>query len=249
MALTKITSSGITDSAINTNKIADNTILNEDINANANISPAKFGLTTPPTIVSLSTTEIDDDTGGSVTITGTGFVAIPEVTLVNTTNGSIVTASSVTFTSATSLTAAIPSGGGSGIYKLRVQNPDGLAVQGTDNFTYSSNPNWVTASGSLGTVAVGAAVSFTVSAFGDDSTAVTFSETTSVLTSNANTPTTTMNLSLNSTTGAITGTAPTPTGNTTYSFTLRATDAESQTTDRAFTITITAEITERGQFN
>ena len=156
MALTKITSSGITDSAINTNKIADNTILNEDINANANISPAKFGLTTPPTIVSLSTTEIDDDTGGSVTITGTGFVAIPEVTLVNTTNGSIVTASSVTFTSATSLTAAIPSGGGSGIYKLRVQNPDGLAVQGTDNITYSSNPNWVTASGSLGTVAAGA---------------------------------------------------------------------------------------------
>jgi hypothetical protein len=43
MALTKITSSGITDSAINTNKIADNTILNEDINANANISPLNLG--------------------------------------------------------------------------------------------------------------------------------------------------------------------------------------------------------------
>ena len=71
---------------------------------------------------------------------------------------------------------------------------------------------------------------------------LTFSETTSVLTSNANTPTTTMNLTLNSTTGAITGTAPTPTGDTTYSFTLRATDAETQTADRAFTITVTVGI-------
>ena len=42
-----------------------------------------------------------------------------------------------------------------------------------------------------------------------------------------------MNLTLNSSTGAITGTAPSPTSGTTYNFTLRATDAESQT-DRSF---------------
>ena len=249
MALTKITSSGITDSAVTTTKIADNTIVDADINASANISPSKFGLSTPPTITSLSTTEIDDDTGGNITITGTGFVSIPQVTLTNTTTGAIVTASSVTYTSSTSLTAAIPSGGGSGIYKIRVENPDGLAVQGTDNITYSSNPSWVTASGSLGTIEGGASVNLSVLAYGDDSSAVTYSETTSVLTSNSNTPTSTMNLSLNSSTGAITGTAPTPTSNTTYSFTLRATDAESQTTDRAFTITISVGITEGGQFN
>ena len=70
-----------------------------------------------------------------------------------------------------------------------------------------------------------------------DST-VAYSETTSVLTSNSNTPTSTMNLTLNSSTGAITGTAPSPTGGTTYNFTLRATDAESQTVDRAFSITV-----------
>jgi len=39
------------------------------------------------------------------------------------------------------------------------------------------------------------------------------------------------------------------TSNTTYSFTLRLTDAESQTTDRAFTITVTVEATGGGQFN
>ena len=58
-----------------------------------------------------------------------------------------------------------------------------------------------------------------------------------------------MNLTLNSSTGAITGTAPSPTSNTTYSFTLRLTDAESQTTDRAFSITVTVEATGGGQFN
>ena len=47
-----------------------------------------------------------------------------------------------------------------------------------------------------------------------------------------------MNLSLASN-GNITGTAPSPTSGTTYNFTLRATDAEGQTVDRAFSITVT----------
>jgi hypothetical protein len=107
----------------------------------------------------------------------------------------------------------------------------------------------VTAAGSLGTLAAGSSVSLSVSAYSDDSSAVTFSETTSVLTSNTDTPGTTMNLTLNSSTGAITGTAPEPSAETTYNFTLRATDAESQTTDRAFSITISVGITEGMQFN
>ena len=45
-----------------------------------------------------------------------------------------------------------------------------------------------------------------------------------------------MNLTLNSSTGAITGTAPAEDG--VYSFTLRATDAQAQTADRGFSITI-----------
>ena len=58
-----------------------------------------------------------------------------------------------------------------------------------------------------------------------------------------------MNLSLNSSSGAITGTAPSPTGATTYTFTLRATDQESQTADRQFTITVSVGATGGGQFN
>ena len=57
------------------------------------------------------------------------------------------------------------------------------------------------------------------------------------------------NLSLNSSTGAITGTAPEPTSDTTYNFTLRATDDESQTADRNFSITVSVGINNGGQFN
>ena len=57
-----------------------------------------------------------------------------------------------------------------------------------------------------------------------------------------------MNLTLNSSTGAITGTAPTPTATTTYNFTLRLTDAESQTADRAFSLTVETGLNNSGQF-
>jgi hypothetical protein len=56
-------------------------------------------------------------------------------------------------------------------------------------------------------------------------------------------------VSLNTSTGAITGTESGATSETTYSFTIRATDAESQTADRAFSITITVGINNSGQFN
>jgi len=249
MALTKITNSGITDSAVNTDKIADNTIVDADINASAGISPSKFGLSTPPTLTSFTPSELTVTSGGSITITGTGFVSIPQVTLINQSTGAIITASSVTYTSSTTISASIPSGQTNGTYKVRVENPDGNAVQSTSTLTYSDNPTWVTASGSLGTLAAGSSVSLSVSAYSDDSSSVTYSETTSVLTSNTDTPDTTMNLTLNSSTGAITGTAPEPDSETTYNFTLRATDAESQTTDRAFSITISVGITEGMQFN
>ena len=123
-------------------------------------------------------------------------------------------------------------------YKLRVENPDGLSVLSSSALlTVSDAPTWSTSAGSLGEVAAGSTVSLDVDASSDST--VAFSETTSVLTSNSNTPASTMNLTLNSSTGAITGTAPAATAETTYNFTLRATDAESQTADRAFSIKVT----------
>ena len=200
---------------------------------------------TLPTITSISPDTIDN-TASNVVITGTNYVITPNVEIISTT-GAITFPNSVTRDSATQLTinVTLPT---DGTYFIRIENPDGGAVRSsTALLTVSDAPTWTTAAGSLGSVAAGSAVSLSVAGTSDST--VAFSETTAVLTSNADTPNSTMNLSLNSSTGAITGTAPSPTAEKVYNFTLRLTDAESQTTDRAFSITVTTGINNGGQFN
>lgn len=198
-----------------------------------------------PTISSISPDTITND-ATSITITGTNFSSVPIVEAISTT-GAIIRANSVSYSSSISISANFTITT-DGTYYIRVENPDGTAVRSsTALLTVSDAPTWTTAAGSLGTVSAGDAVSLSVAATSDST--VAYSETTSVLTSNADTPASTMNLSLNSSTGAITGTAPSPTSETTYNFTLRATDQESQTADRAFSITISVGITEGMQFN
>ena len=198
-----------------------------------------------PTISSISPDTITNN-ATSITITGTNFSSVPYVEAVSST-GTIIQANSVTYNSSISITANFTITT-DGTYYIRVENPNGAAVRSsTALLTVSDAPTWTTAAGSLGTVVAGTAVSLSVAATSDST--VAYSETTSVLTSNADTPASTMNLSLNSSTGAITGTAPSPTSETTYNFTLRATDAESQTADRAFSITVSVGITEGMQFN
>ena len=239
MALNTIPSRAIDNNAVTTAKILDDTIVNADINASANIASTKIsGLTgTQPTITSFTPTSIDDDAGGNITISGTNFESIPLVEIINTTTGSITTASAVTYTSAGSITATLPSGGGSGIYKVRVQNPTGLAIQSSSTLTYSSNPVFSTSAGSLGSINSGASMSFTVAASSDS--AITFSIVSGALPGGG---------SLNTSTGAITGTESGASSSTTYSFTIRATDAESQTSDRAFSITVNVGMNESMRF-
>ena len=200
---------------------------------------------TLPTITSISPDTIDN-TASSIVITGTNYVITPNVEIISTT-GAITFPNSVTRDSATQLTinVTLPA---DGTYFIRIENTDGGAVRSsTALLTVSDAPTWSTAAGSLGSIAAGSSVSLSVS--GSSDSTVAYSEVTSVLTSNTDTPASTMNLSLNSSTGAITGTAPEPTAETTYNFTLRLTDAESQTTDRAFSITVTTGINNGGQFN
>ena len=200
---------------------------------------------TLPTITSISPDTIDN-TASSIVITGTNYVITPNVEIISTT-GAITFPNSVTRDSATQLTinVTLPT---DGTYFIRIENPDGGAVRSsTALLTVSDAPTWTTSAGSLGSIAAGSSVSLSVAGTSDST--VAYSEVTSVLTSNTDTPASTMNLSLNSSTGAITGTAPEPTAETTYNFTLRLTDAESQTTDRAFSITIITGINNGGQFN
>ena len=189
---------------------------------------------TKPTVADVSQT-IAPASATTINITGTNFVTVPIVEFIKT-DGAITRPNSVSFTNATTLSVNVTLASGS--YHVRIENPDGNAGRSTNNIlTASTAPTFSTSAGSIGSVAAGDSVSIDVD--GSSDSTVAFSETTSVLTSNANTPAATMNLTLNSSTGVISGTAPSPTSETTYNFTLRLTDAESQTVDRAFSITVT----------
>ena len=205
---------------------------------------------TKPTVADVSQT-VAPATATTINITGTGFVAIPIVDFINASTGAITRANTVSLTSATQLSVNLTVA--SGNYFVRIENPDGNSGRSTNNIiTASTAPSFSTGAGSLGTVAAGASVSLSVAASSDSN--VTIAETTSVLTSNANTPAATMNLTLSgspatSATYNITGTAPSPTANQTYNFTLSATDAEGQAVTRDFSITISTAINNSGQFN
>ena len=190
---------------------------------------------TKPTISSISPNTIDN-TQTEIVITGTNFEITPNVELISTTGG-ITLADTITRNSATQLTlnATLTV---DGTYFIRIENPNGLAVRSsTALLTVSDAPTWSTASGSLGSVAKGDTGSFTVVATSDS--AVTYSYTGSLPNG----------FTLNSATGVISGTESGATAETNYNFTVTATDAESQTASRAFSITVSVGINNAGQFN
>ena len=189
---------------------------------------------TKPTITGISPSTIEN-TQTAVTITGTNFVSVPTVEAISST-GAITRADTVSFSSATSITAnfTLPV---DGTYFIRVENNDGNAVRSSSALlTVSDAPAWTTAAGSLGSNAAGSSISYTVAATGATSFAVQSGSLPG-------------GPSLNTSTGVISGTESGATSETTYSFTIRATDAEGQTADRAFSITITVGINNSGQFN
>ena len=231
-----------TNSAIGTTQIDDDAVTNAKIaNESITINGSAVNLggsvtvgETKPTISSISPSVIEN-TQTSVTIAGTNFVSVPTVEAIGST-GAIVRADEVSFTSSTSIVAkfTLPI---DGTYFVRVENNDGNAVRSSSALlTVSDAPAWTTAAGSLGSNAAGTSVSYTVAA----------TNATSFALQSGSLP---GGVSLNTSTGAITGTESGATAETTYSFTIRATDAQSQTADRAFSITITVGINNSGQFN
>ena len=197
---------------------------------------------TKPTVANVSQT-IAPATATDITITGTNFVSIPQVEFVKT-DGSVTVANSISFTSSTSLSVNVTLATGN--YYVRIENPDGNAGRSSSNIiTASTAPSWTTAAGTLGTIA-GDFSGTVATVAGTSDSAVTYSETTSVLTNASQ-----ANCALNSTTGAITTTdfGGSSTTATTYNFTLRITDAEGQTADRQFSLTSSFGATGGGQFN
>ena len=231
-----------TNSAIGTTQIDDDAVTNAKIaNESITINGSAVNLggsvtvgETKPTISSISPTVIEN-TQTSVTIAGTNFVSVPTVEAIGST-GAIVRADEVSFSSSTSIVAkfTLPI---DGTYFVRVENNDGNAVRSSSALlTVSDAPAWTTSAGSLGSNGAGDSISYTVAATNATSFAVQSGSLPG-------------GVSLNTSTGAITGTESGATSETIYSFTIRATDAEGQTADRAFSITITTEASGGAQFN
>ena len=196
---------------------------------------------TKPTITSITPDTITN-AQTSITITGSNFVSVPQVEFLNPSTGIWYVADTVTFNNSTSLTVQATLTV-DGTYKIRIENPDGNAVISSTNIlTVSDAPTWTTAAGTLGTFAGDFSGTLaTVQATSDS--AVTYSEVGSNLA--------TANVTLNTSTGALTTTdfGGSSTTATTYNFTLRATDAEGQTADRNFSLTSSYGATGGGQFN
>ena len=209
-------------------------------NGNANNQLTWIDATeTKPTVANVSQT-ITPATATTITITGTNFVSIPHVEFVKT-DGAVTVANTVSFSSATSLSVNVTLA--SGNYYVRIENPDGNAGRSTNNIiTASTAPTFSTNAGSLGTFAGGTSGTLATIAASSDS-AITFSEVTSNLSG--------ANVTLNTSTGALTTTdfGGSSTTATTYNFTIRATDAEGQTADRAFSLTSSFESTGGAGFN
>ena len=104
--------------------------------------------------------------------------------------------------------------------------------------TVSDVPTWSTGAGSLGSVAATGSMNFTVAASSDST--ITYSKISGSFPGGG---------SLNASTGVISGTESGSTSETVYNFTIRATDNESQTADRAFSITVSHGSSGGGQFN
>src|SRR5210317_2041474 len=251
--MAKIRQSNIDDSIITGNTelsaaaAGDDVLLVYDTSAGVikKIQASNVGLQAP-VISSISPTNVlsGDGTGNyTFTITGSGFSADVTAKLV-TDGGTDITFDSVTRNSATQLTCVVAKNtanltNANEPFDVTVTTLGALTTTSADAITIDASPVFVTASGSLGTGTGNNAESFSVNATDPESAGnVTFE-----LQSGSLPP----GLSLsNSTadggTAIISGTATDPDANTTYNFTLRAVDAASNTTSRAFSITINKSI-------
>jgi len=158
--------------------------------------------------------------GGYIKLIGTGFVTGCQVVV-----GTLV-ATSVTFISSTEVRAQIPAQA-AGTYTVYLTNSDGGVAIRVNAVNYSSTPTWTTTSplpGSLKNTSISVQLAAT------SNSTVTYS-----LASGSTLP---GGLTLSSS-GLITGTTPNIANETTYNFTVVATDQENQDTPQAFQVTIT----------
>ena len=175
-------------------------------------------------------TEIDPvtaaTTGTTITISGSYIQTGATVKFIGT-DATERTAGSVSVVSSAEITATTPSlPVAYEPYDIKVINPDNQFATLDDALDAGGTPTWSTASGTLATINENTSLSTSVSASDPDGTSIVYSS--------SNLPAW---ISLNSSTGALTGTAPEIASNTTYNFNITASDGVN-TSSRAFAVVV-----------
>tara|TARA_Y100000004_G_scaffold193816_1_gene257055 strand:+ start:574 stop:2070 length:1497 start_codon:yes stop_codon:yes gene_type:complete len=185
-------------------------------------------------VTSVSPTSItpSENTGGgnSITLTGVGFVSGATVKFIGN-DGTEFNASSVSFTNSTTVVAVAPELTASKEpFDVKITNPSGNTAQIDNQIQINTSPVWQTAAGTLATINDNATGTHaTLSATDADGETVSYTESTSVLSG--------AGLTLNSSTGAITGDPTNVNTNTTYTFDVNASDG-TDTVNRTFNIVV-----------
>ena len=184
----------------------------------------------PPLISSVSPTSYSGASGTTITVNGTNFQSGAVVSFIDA-QGTTYNAATTTVVNSSQVTAITPQGFlvGQSPLSVKLTNLSGLYSILSACLTDGSAPTWSTASGNILNVFDSArAVTVTVTASDADGS-VTYSIPTGTLPSG---------LSLNTSSGTISGTATAVGSDTTSSFTMRATDSAGNYVDGAFSITV-----------
>jgi hypothetical protein len=199
------------------------------------------GIEAPPAVTNFSGI-INQDTNTTITITGSNFKSGSLVYIEGAATSNTSRGLTTTFVSSTSLTAATNAASvnyvGGASFDIKVVNPSGLSAVLSAVGNVDRDPVWSTAVGSLGTVydSLRTSRTFSLSASDPDGNTITYSTVSGTLPSG---------MSLNTSTGEITGTVGAVGSDTTYSFTIRASSTSGGLTsdvDRAFSILVKAPV-------
>ncbi len=163
-----------------------------------------------------------DTVGGQITINGNNFVTGTTCTI----DGTVP--STITINNVTQMTVLAPAKP-AGSYALVISNTTGGSATIPSAVSYNGAPQFTHGAGTLGTVDEGTVVNLSVVATEPDGGTITHSVISGSLPSG---------LSLDASTGAITGTASDVSANTTSNFTIKAQDKENQSTTRTYSITV-----------
>jgi len=182
-----------------------------------------------PGVVSYTGSILESNATNTLVISGTHFTAGAIASLIGN-DGTEYVANTTTVNSIVQITAVFGAlAANKEPYDIKVINPSNLYGILPDTVSVNDTPSWTTSAGSLGTFNGTNSVSVTVAATDEENNSITYSLLSGLLPGG---------LSLNSSTGVISGTATNPASTTTYSFTINASDGLNTAVSRNFSITI-----------